>query len=103
MCNSKVFEEPISNCYAPTYYTRKYIYKCENGTLDNQFYPYKNEYCEMCNRDGSGSDKDEQTGGTFRDIFSPYGYSSDVSEEIPKSLGHGCSVSELKDTYTVNL
>lgn len=56
----------------------------------------------MCNHFSCESDMPEQS---LRDLFSPWpkGFSFDYDEEITKSLGHGCSVSELKDTYTVNL
>ncbi|XP_019918392.3 uncharacterized protein [Magallana gigas] len=106
LCNSEIFEEPISNCYFKDLDVSNLDrYNCENGNLDVHSYPFKNRYCKTCNRrimlPQTGTDfihNDIFKNGlpTYRNLF----VMSDTSEEDPTRQVVGCSRSQFKDTYT---
>lgn len=114
LCNSDVFEEPISGCFiSDKDASNADQYNCKNGNLEEQTYPFKNTYCELCNsahvcskRHFCEMDLNECTGfgclnskgrPSYRELFG----TSDTSKERPVSRGMECSRSEFKDTYTV--
>jgi hypothetical protein len=54
VCNSEIFEDPISKCYLEGYYKPYYSLltqnNCENGNVDNLAnYPFRNAFCQKCN------------------------------------------------------
>lgn len=113
LCNSEIFEEPISNCYMQDLdFSNSDKYNCENGNLDVHSYPFKNKYCKTCNTlyisydlsyqiniDKVVSEVDYIEQPLLPSLRNLFGM-SDTSKEHPTRQITGCSRSEFKDTYT---
>ncbi|XP_056017566.1 uncharacterized protein LOC125668152 [Ostrea edulis] len=96
MCNSAIYEDPISKCYLQNNLKRNsnptFLYYCEHGDDDIQYYPFRNIFCKQCNLVSVATQDSELT---YREIFA-FVY---IPNKVLEKSSEQCVEGYFKDVY----
>lgn len=101
LCNSETFEDPVGICYTGNQQNViSYVNGCKFDILDVRAYPYKNNFCSICNAFYTSRDRGfSEIMVSYRDLFS---FSEKRTYNV-QSLESHCSETEFKDVLKVSV